>query len=163
VSRPFWAVHLDARRATAGALAGLAGGAAFAAVMRADQTLSGQPLDDFLLLSGIGPYSERWRLKGALLHALNSAVLGKVYAAVEPVLRGPGWARGLTFALAENTILWPLLLLVDRYHPAVRAGTLPRYNRPWPFLAENLRHAAYGLTLGYVFPRILARSAPHSD
>jgi hypothetical protein len=31
---------------------------------------------------------------------------------------------------------------------------LPRFNRLWPFVAENLRHAAFGIVLGAVFERL---------
>lgn len=137
-----------------GIRAGLAGGAAFAIVMKLDMKLSGQPVDDFLLLAGFGPWRTQWRTIGPIVHSVNSVALGALYALVSARLRGPGWLRGMTFALVENAALWPILVLLDRVHPAIRSGELPEYNHPWPFLAEALRHAAYGLVLGAVYERL---------
>lgn len=146
-----------------GALAGLAGGAAFAAVMHADLALTGNGVDDFRLLGQFGPWAARWRVTGPLAHAANSALLGACYAALEPRLPGPGWLRGLLFAVGENTASWPLVLLIDRRHPAVARGDLAPYNRPAAFGWETLRHAAYGLVLGAIFARIIRASAANRD
>ena len=135
-------------------LAGLAGGAAFAAVMHADMAVSGRRVDDFQLLAGFGPTRDRWRVVGPVIHAVNSVTLGALYAVVSDHLPGSGWRTGLGFALVENTLLWPILIVLDRVHPAIKAGELPVYNRPWPFLVENLRHAAFGIVLGSVYERL---------
>ena len=135
-------------------LAGLAGGAAFAVVMKLDIALSGERTDDFQLLAGFGPMRDRWRVTGPIVHAINSVSLGCVYALVSERFPGPGWLRGLTFAMIENTVLWPIIIALDRVHPAIRSGELPTFNRPWPFVAENLRHAAYGLALGTIYARL---------
>jgi hypothetical protein len=141
-------------RVGAGMLAGLAGGAAFAAVMKLDIALSRQRVDDFQLLAGFGPLAHRWRVTGAVVHAVNSATLGAVYALVSGRLPGPGWLRGVSFATIENLALWPIIIVLDRVHPAIRSGALPSYNRPWPFIAEVLRHLAYGFILGSVHERL---------
>lgn len=136
-----------------GALSGVAGGLAFAATMCADLALTGNRVNDFRLLAQFGPFANRWRLTGPAIHLANSAALGGVYAAVEPWLAGPGWARGMLFASVENALLWPLVLLVDRFHPATTSGDLPTYNR-WPaFGWEALRHVVYGVVLGAAFER----------
>jgi hypothetical protein len=150
--------HFSAARIKAGLLAGLAGGAAFAAVMQADMAASKRRVDDFRLLADWGPLHDHWRITGPAVHAVNSAIVGAVYSAAEPSLRGPGWVRGATFALVENLTLWPVLFVLDRVHPAIRAGDLPEFGHRWPFVVETLRHLAYGLTLGVLFPRILRRS-----
>lgn len=137
-----------------GVRSGLAGGAAFAIVMKADIALSGQRIDDFQLLAGFGPLRHRWRVVGPIVHGINSMAVGAVYALVRERLWGPGWLRGLTFAMVENTVLWPVIILLDRIHPAIRAGDLPAFNRRWPFIAENLRHAAYGIVLGVTDERL---------
>lgn len=138
-------------RIAAGMLAGLAGGVAFAGVMKLDIALSGDRVDDFQLLANFGPLRDIWRVTGPTIHALNSVSLGVVYSLVSHRLPGPGWLRGLTFAMVENTVLWPVIIVLDHIHPAIKAGELPTFNRRWPFVAENLRHAAYGLILGTVF------------
>lgn len=148
---------LSGKRIAAGALSGVAGGMAFAAVMFADMAVSRRNVNDFLLLGGLGPAPSAWRVTGPTMHVINSAALGTAYAVVEPRLRGPGWARGVTFALVENTVLWPVVLVLDRVHPAVKSGALPSFNSAWPFVAENLRHIAYGFVLGLLFERKTGR------
>lgn len=135
-------------------LAGLAGGAVFAVVMKVDMALSGRRVDDFQLLAGFGPTRDKWRVVGPVIHAFNSVTVGALYAIISDRLPGSGWRNGLSFALAENTLLWPILIVLDRVHPAIKAGELPVYNRPWPFLVENLRHAAFGIVLGSVYERL---------
>jgi hypothetical protein len=145
---------LNSRRIVAGMLAGLAGGAAFAAVMKADMALSGRRVDDFQLLADFGPTRDKWQVVGPVIHAVNSVSVGALYAIVTDRMPGTGWRNGLAFALVENTLLWPILIVLDRVHPAIKVGELPVYNRPWPFLVENLRHAAFGIVLGSVFERL---------
>lgn len=126
--------------------------------MVADNAISRRNVNDFLLLGGIGPAPGLWRVTGPAAHLCASAVLGAAYSACEPRLPGPGWMKGVTFAVVENTLLWPLIVLIDRFHPAVRSGELPSYNGAWPFAVENLRHIAYGFTLGLIFDRITVRN-----
>jgi hypothetical protein len=145
-------------RAANGAVAGLAGGIAFAVTMFADMAISRRRVNDFQMLAGFGPLEKTWRVTGPLIHMAASASMGAIYALCEPRLRGPGWLRGVTFGLTENALLWPAVVLVDRFHPAIRRGDLPSFNRPWPFIAENFRHVAYGLVLGLVFERIARRT-----
>ena len=149
---------IESERLRSGAASGLAGGAAFAAVMQVDMAISGKRVDDFQLLAGFGPFRDNWKIPGAIIHTSNSALLGAAYSTVEPLLFGPGWLRGLVFAIVENTLLYPFVALLDRIHPAIRAGDLPRYGQPWSFAAETLRHVAYGLVLGYVFERLRRKS-----
>jgi hypothetical protein len=156
-------VTISLTRAVKGAVAGLAGGIAFAAVMKADIALSGRRVDDFQLLAGFGPTRDHWPVAGAVVHATNSIALGGLYSLVSDQLPGTGWQRGLTFAMVENTLLWPVLLVLDRVHPAIQSGELPAYNRPWPFLVENLRHAAYGLVLGVLFERLTRNDSAVAD
>src|SRR5688572_23280664 len=103
--------HLSWRRIVAGMLAGLAGGAAFAAVMELDMALSRRRVDDFRLLAGFGPTRDKWRIVGPLIHATNSVSLGGLYGVVVQLIPGTGWRKGLTFALAENTLLWPIIIV----------------------------------------------------
>jgi hypothetical protein len=152
-------MNISLKRVVKGAGAGLAAGVAFAAVMKADMALSGRRVDDFQLLAGFGPTRDHWPVAGAIVHGVNSVALGSIYSLISDRLPGAGWQRGLTFAMVENTLLWPVLLVLDRVHPAIQSGELPTYNRPWPFLVENLRHAAYGLVLGALFERLTHNDA----
>ena len=140
----------------AGSVAGSIAGAAFLAAMKVDQVLTNHPLDDVRLLGEIGPWSARWRLKGTALHFVNSAVFGALYSRIAQYLVGPPIARGMTFALAENTVLWPFSFVVDRRHPAVRSGTMPPMNTPISIALELERHVVYGVVLGVLYEPIRA-------
>lgn len=105
--------------------------------------------NDFTLLGR--PFSTRrrvWLLVGAALHLLNGSAVGVIFASVCQFFPGPGWLRGLLFAQLENLLLWPLMPLVDRYHPGRWEGELaPAWSRR-SFAVAVLRHLAYGLILG---------------
>ena len=136
------------RAARAGAL----GAAAYLAEMAADLALIDCPTNDLKLLGRPFTADPRfWPPLGAAIHFANGVALAQVYGAVGRRLPGPTWARGTLFALIENTVFWGLVPLLDRYHPAIRAGELPKMNRPIPFAQQVLRHVAYGAVLGAVY------------
>lgn len=138
--------------------AGLIGGAAMAANILVDMKLSGGVANDFRLLGQIGPLRRHWRITGPLIHFGNAAALGALYAVVEPKLKGSGTARGVSFAMVENTGLWPLVLLLDRIHPAIKDGDLSRYNGMLPFALEVVRHVSYGAALGFAYEQLQQRA-----
>ncbi|HUY99023.1 MAG TPA: DUF6789 family protein [Thermomicrobiaceae bacterium] len=141
-----------------GVAAGLAGGLAFLGVMALDMRVTGEPTNDLRLLAGLVPGGERhWRWLGTAIHFANSVALGLVFVRARGRLPGPGWLQGLFFAQAENVVVWPLLTAIDRVHPTIRAGRLPRFARPVPFVQEALRHAAYGLVAGAVAAQVAPR------
>lgn len=156
-------VTFDIDNAIAGAMSGTIAGVAFALAMQVDMRVFNNRLDDFRLLGELGPGAGHWRAKGIALHAANSAGLGIVYTLVADRLFGPAWLRGLTYAIIENTLLWPLTFLLDKRHPAILAGRLPRLNQPAAIAQEHLRHALYGVVLGWVYPRMRARQRRRSD
>lgn len=130
----------DVRAALAGATAAAAWAAAEPALRRLFRT----PYSDVRLLGA--PISRRhWRLAGTLTHAVNGAAAGIAFRRVG--LRG--WKAGIAAAQAEGALLWPAMVLVDRYHPDRRSGA-------WPPLARNRRvfaqevaaHALFGGVLG---------------
>lgn len=134
-----------------GAVAGLAAGAAFLAVMAIDLEVTGRNVDDVELL---GRFFVRDRAAarrlGLLIHAGNSAALGATYASVGSRLPGPPWLRGVTFAVLENAVLYPLARM-DLQHPGIRDGSIARY-WTWPaFVQSQPRHIAYGAVLGAGF------------
>lgn len=137
-----------AKAARAGAIAS----AAYAAEMLADLRVLQYDFNDFTLLGR--PFSRNrtlWLPIGAAIHMFNGTVLGLVYGWAHHYMRGPGWFRGLCFAQAENLVLWPLMLVVDRFHPARREGQLAAGWSKTAFLVGVLRHAAYGVTLGALY------------
>lgn len=144
----------NGQRIARGAVAGAAAGLAFAVAMEADMAITGHRLDDIRMLGEIGPFPQYWRAKGLAAHAANSLAIGAIYALVEPRLPGSGWLRGLIYATVENSLLWPLTHVIDRRHPAIRRGDMPRFNEPRSIVLEYLRHAAFGIALGIAYERM---------
>ena len=143
--------RFDAPRAV---LAGLAGAAAYLAEQSLDLALLRFPGDDLKLLGMIATRRDpAWRVAGVAMHAANGAAVGLVYAALaRDRLPGAPAVRGLLLAQVENAILWPVIpLIIDRYHPAIRASRLPRLATPAYAVQSVLRHAAYGAVLGAVY------------
>ena len=143
-------------------IAGLAGGAAFIAVLEADLRLTRRNVDDLLILGR--PFARdpaRARRIGAIIHAANSVALAALYARLESHLPGPPWLKGALFANVENVILYPISLFED-LHPAIRDGQVDRY-LTWPAFWQSVpRHIAYGAVLGTVYDRLrqVGRSSP---
>ncbi len=134
------------------ALAGALGAAAYLAEMAVDLALIDCPTNDLMLLGR--PFSANprvWPWLGGAIHFGNGVALAQLYGLVGGRLPGPPWLRGIVFTLIENTLLWGLVPLFDRYHPAIRSGELPKMNRPVPFAQQVLRHIAYGAVLGAVY------------
>jgi hypothetical protein len=81
---------------------------------------------------------------------MNGAAFGLAFRR----LGGGGWREGLVAAEAENLLLWPGMLAVDRLHPDRKSGA-------WPPLLGNARvfayeaatHAVFGVTLGLLLRR----------
>src|SRR5215212_2231660 len=136
-------------------IAGAVAGIAYAMTMEIDNRMTGQKIDDFLLLGR--PFisdSRRARRFGAAVHLGNAAGLGVVYAALaHERFPGPAWLRGVIFGTIENTVLYPMAAL-DRFHPAVREGTLDRYWTVAAYLQSIPRHVAYGAVVGSLYERL---------
>ncbi len=127
-----WVVSTKVDRAKA-ARAGTIASAAYAAEMLADFRVLRYDFNDFTLLGR--PFSRNrtlWLLIGAVIHMFNGTVLGLMYGWTHHFLCGPDWFRGLCFAQVENLVLWPLMLVVDRFHPARREGSLLLAGLKWP-------------------------------
>ncbi len=126
-------------------------GAAAAVVMTLEQPLDkrlfASRYDDVEILGKLVTRGEHWRAIGFALHVQNGAVLGTAYARIKPSMRGPAVLRGLLLGLLEHLATWPMVALVDRYHPARRE--LPKLvaNRR-AFGQATIRHAVFGIALG---------------
>jgi hypothetical protein len=145
------APKIDARAA---AVAGLAAGAAFALTLEADLRLTGRNVDDLLILGWpIVQNRDNARRVGLALHLVNSVALAEFYAAVQHVVPGPPWLKGVAFATIENVVLYPVTLFEDR-HPAIRAGQVDRYFT-WPAFWQSVpRHMVYGAVLGTLYDKL---------
>ncbi len=149
------AAHSPSVDLRAAALAGLAAGAAFVAVLEADLRVTGRNVDDLVFLGRPLVRDRRWaRRAGLAIHAANSVALAALYARLaHERLAGPPWWRGVLFANVENGFLYPLTVL-DRLHPAVRDGQLDRY-WSWPAFVQSVpRHVAYGAVVGALYGRL---------
>ena len=96
----------------------------------------------------VGPFITRGRLEplaNLVTHAAAGAGFGSAFAA----LGGRGVRAGVAAALAENTLLWPALGVVERFHPKRRDGTWPPLARsPRAFGCAAAGHALFGAVLG---------------
>jgi len=128
---------------------GAAAGALAAAVWQASDTVFkrafGTPYSDAELL---GPFITRGRyewLANLATHSAGGAAFGYAFER----LGGRGVKAGVVAALAENTLLWPAMAVIDRIHPKVRDGEWPRLlANPRAFAQATAGHAWFGLLLG---------------
>jgi len=145
-----------ARATVAGALAAFG----YLGVMYADIAISGSPSDDLLMLGrALTAGRRRALLLGLLAHTGFGTAMGLLYGGmVRRRLRGAGWSRGMQMLLIENTLLWPLTFLADRFHPSMRSGELPRMNTPVPIAQQIVRHIAFGGLMGLLYGKGKDRS-----
>jgi hypothetical protein len=131
-----------------GALAGLAGAAAWAAVEPLVANLVRPPpgYSDVRVLGGLLAGRRRaWRVLGLSAHLVTGALFGVAFVQAG----GRGWRQGLAAAELENVLLWPSMAVVDRVHPDRRNGGWPPlllHGRA--FAHELCVHAVFGLVLG---------------
>ena len=133
------------RPATAGAIGAILWGAQ----ERLDQALFRCDYSDIALLGKALTRGPRWRLAGFAVHALNGAVFGAVYGGLRPRVPFPPRPLALGLALAEHVTLYPLGILVDRYHPARgEPGIPPLLHNSRAYAQATWRHAFFGWLLG---------------
>jgi len=128
-----------------GALAGFAAAAVWQAVDPALKRAFGTPYADAELL---GPFITRGRyewLANLATHGAAGASFGYLFER----LGGRGMRQGIAVALAENTLLWPAVAVLDRIHPKRRDGTWPPIaTSPRAFGSATAGHALFGAMLG---------------
>jgi hypothetical protein len=132
--------------------AGAAASAVYAGEMCLDIAITHNPLDDVQLLEGaLRGRKARVPVLGMLVHLLNGSALGIVYALIRPLLPGPNWLRGTLFGALFLVAVWPLTPVLDRIHPLIKRGDLPRFNTPVAFGQNIARHLLFGLVLGLLY------------
>ena len=145
-------------RSLGGALAGTVAAGLWAAQQPLDKRLFESDYDDVELLGKLVTRGDQWPVAGLALHAANGAAFGAVYSQVRPFMPGPPVVGGLLAGLAEHVALWPLVRVVDRYHPARKE--LPGLSgNSRAFAQAAWRHALFGLVLGGLEALINDRSA----
>jgi hypothetical protein len=136
------------------ALAGALAAAAWAAAEPVAQRVFATPYSDVRALGR--PFSRRhWRLAGTAVHLANGAAAGIAFERLG--LRG--WKAGVVAFEAETIATWPLMALVDRFHPDSRSGAWPPFLRNGRVFAQEVAvHALFGAILGSLAPRPPANS-----
>jgi hypothetical protein len=87
-------------------------------------------------------------LQAVGLHFVAGVIWAAIYAAlVEPVLPGPGWRKGLFFAIVP--CLFSLLVFMPAIGVGVFGISVPA--GPLPALGAVLLHAVYGVVLGEMY------------
>ena len=139
------------RSAVTGGLAS----AAYLAEQALDRRLLRNEYDDLVLWGGfLSRNPARQRLVGLLTHFTLGTLLAAAYEAALPLF--PPWSgplKGLLFVQAENTLLYPGVPVINRVHPSVRLGEMPSLLTMRYLAVEVLRHAAFGLILGWAEDR----------
>jgi hypothetical protein len=123
-----------------------------------DKRLFDCKYDDLEILGKRVTRGDHWRPIGWALHVQNGAIFGAAYARLKPSLPGPAVLRGLLLGLSEHVATWPMVALVDRYHPARKE--LPKLTaNPRAFGQATIRHAVFGVVLGLIEDDLNDRSA----
>ncbi len=130
------------RSAAAGAAAALV----WAAVEPLDIRLFRHDYSDTAMLGKLLTRSKAWPAVGLALHAANGAAFGLAYRELH---RRRG-TSALTLALLENTALYPLAPLIDRYHPAAGERGLAPLFTPRGFAQATFRHVVFGAALARI-------------
>src|SRR4051794_40843811 len=105
-----------------GAVAGIVAAASWAAVEPTLGRALRTPYSDVQLLGGLVARGRARRPAGLAIHLANGAAFGWAFER----LGGGGVRRGIVAAEAENGLLWPAMLVLDRIHPDRRSGAWPR-------------------------------------
>ncbi len=132
------------------AVAGAVAAGAWAAAEPALREATGGYHSQTRLIGGLAAPDGPWREAGMGIHLANGAMFGVAFAWLG--LGGVG--QGILAAEAENTLLWPLVGVLDRIHPDVRSGEWPPLARnPNAFAQEVLGHAVFGAVMGALIRR----------
>jgi hypothetical protein len=143
----------QAKKTLRGAVAGALAATTWAAQQPLDKRVFGCDYDDVELLGKAVTRSDAWLPAGIVMHVVNGAIFGAVYANAAPLIPLPAPARGPAAGLAEHVGLWPLTRLTDRLHPARRE--LPALSgNARAFGQATWRHLLFGVVLGELERRL---------
>jgi hypothetical protein len=96
----------------------------------------------------LGPFITTGRyewLANLVTHMGGGAAFGLVFER----LGGRGVQNGVAAAVAENTLLWPAIGVLERFHPKRKSGEWPPllFNGP-AFAQATVGHVIFGVLLG---------------
>ncbi len=149
---------MELQRSLNGALAGMVAAGVWAAQQPLDKRVFESDYDDVELLGKLAVRDASWPAAGAAMHLANGAIFGAVYAQLRPFAPGPPLAAGLAAGMIEHFGLWPLVRLVDRYHPA-RKELTPLSGNVRALAQGAWRHLLFGAVLGALERRLNAEDA----
>jgi len=136
---------MDMNRTIRGAVTGAVAGVVWKAVEPLLQREFRTPYSDAGIVAG---YAGTGRARLPLEFA-TQAVGGATFGAVFAHFGGRGINRAVAAALIENTVLWPGVAVLQRWHPDVRAG---RWRKPFTdtraMRVSYAGHAIFGVLLG---------------
>jgi hypothetical protein len=138
------------------AVAGLIATIVYSIVMQGDMALTGNRFSDVRFIEGIlegkPTAQKRFPALAWTMHLLNGVLLAELYAAIfKRFLPGPNWLKGVLFGEIFTVAAWSVTPLVDKYHPMIQSGELPRLVN-WTSFLQNLgRHLSFGVTLGLLY------------
>ena len=138
------------------AYAGVLATVAYTITMDVDMALTGNHFNDIRFIQGmIGGKEEqkkRFLFLAWTIHLLNGALLGESYAAIfKRFLPGPNWLKGAIFGELFILSTWWFTPLVDKHHPMIKSGELPKLATWTSFLQNIVRHFMFGVTLGLLY------------
>ncbi len=150
---------IDRSRSLRGALSGAIAAAVWAFQQPLDKLVFGSRFDDVELLGKAITRGDGWYPVGLAWHMGNGALFGAAYSNIAPVLPIPAVLRGPAAALVEQTVVWPLGAVSDRFHPArSKLPTLAGNRRA--FAQELWRHLLFGILLGELERRLNPEPEP---
>jgi hypothetical protein len=152
-------IGIDRTRTLRGAACGVLAAAVWALEQPLDKALLSNRYDDVELLGKAVTTGDGWYPVGLALHLSNGALFGAAYSNLAPSVPLPAACRGPALALAEHGLLWPLVAITDRFHPARRQLPELAGNRR-AFAQAALRHLLFGLVLGELERRLNAAPEP---
>jgi hypothetical protein len=100
------------------------------------------------------PYSDagiacRFVSRGPVAPYVTQALGGATFGAAFARLGGRGIDQAVAAALVENALLWPLVWVVQHWHPDVQAGDWPKpFADPGSIQVSFAGHAIFGVLLG---------------
>lgn len=131
-------------------VAGAAGSLAYLVAQAVDRRIVNPRSDDVVLIGGM--FTSRAPARGVIgliLHMLGGVSLGLLFETiVSRRLPGPSWLRGIVMVQIENALVFPIVVLLDRFHPAIRAGELAPVTSRIYFAQQAWRHLALGAVMG---------------
>lgn len=109
-----------------------------------DQRLLRHDYSDVAILGKLVTRGAGWRAAGFAWHAANGAAFALAWH--ELSRRRP--TSPVALAVLEHVALFPLGVVVDRYHPARGTEGIPEIFNPRAFAQATVRHAYFGWLLG---------------